>query len=567
MLIRTSDEAIYCLRAVASADVVAVDTETTGLHPYEDDYLTGISVSTREGSWYWPVAHAPSDVPNRDPGPLLAALTGKRQVWHHALFDWAMLAKHGFVPSDDFYDTQVASWLADENLPKGLKERAAFLWGEDAADEKRALRKLFHSPKAGGQGKTWATVTAEDIGAYAAKDTELTLRLYDHYGDMPGLQRELDVQRVLDRMIATGIRVDPDAIARQHDAAHETLRAIEAEFDGTLLTSPKQVAALVYDTWGLDCLVTTKTGGRSVSVEALEAYVGHPGVGRILEYRRLAKACSGYYLPLTDRIGADGRIHPWFSSTRTVTGRLSCSSPNLMTIPRDDTLVGVRDVFVPADGMELWEYDLKAAELRVMASWAGEAHIVDALAGGRDLHSETAEAVFGPGYTGLQRRIAKSLNFGFCYGIGPRRLASYLVKGQGEAVGKAHVDEAARILARYADTYPNVTRLMRGLEAVARRDGIIPLHKEGRYRHFRSPGRQVDYFTALNAIVQGGVGEFMKDVMLAVDPAWRMLLQVHDSLVFEVPPGQGPVLQSHLQTIADDINPFRMRMEWEGKQW
>lgn len=568
MLIRTVDGAADCLRAVAAAEVVAIDTETTGLHPYSGDYVTGVSVATDTGAWYWPVAHVPSGVPNRDPRPLLRLLRDKRQIWHHAKFDWAMLYEGWrWTPSPDSWDTQVAAWLMDENLPTGLKERAAFLWGEDSRAEKVALQRLLRSPKAGGQGKTYATLTAEDMGAYAAKDAELTLRLYRHFEDTTPRavwEHEMAVQRVLYDLTRRGIGIDTERAETLLAEAEAEIADIE-EGVGINLRSTVQVARLVYDEWGLPCYVETPTGDRSTSVAVLSAHEGDSRVARILRHRQLSKAVSAYYRPLLSRVGLDGRVHPSFSSTRTVTGRLSCSDPNLQTIPREDTLSGVREVFRPADGAELWEYDLKAAELRVMASWAGETHIVEALEQGRDLHSETAARIFGPNYTSLQRRVAKGLNFGASYGIGPAKLASTLHS----PVRPKDIAEARKILDSYFETYPRVSAMMRGLEKIARRDGVIPLHKPGRYRRFRSPGRQADYYTALNAVVQGGVGEFMKDVMLeAADlPDGDMLLQVHDSLVVEVEPGAGPKVHQRLQQIADDINPFKMRMEWEAKQW
>ncbi len=586
MLVRDAEEFNQALDWVVTSDTLAIDTETTGLHPYQEDRLTGISVAGRDHltrepwSFYLPVGHAPSEVKNWDPVPLIALIDqsarwGRRHLYHHGKFDWAFMAEA--YPGDlylpgNLHDTKVCAWLADENQRSGLKEQAALWWGEDARAEQKALRALLRG------GKSWADLTAPDIAEYAEKDAVLTAQLFEHQAEhadfsRDALEREHAVQRSLYRMIRTGIRVDASAIERQESQARLALSAVESKFEGVNLDSPKQLAKLLYEDWSLECPQRTPSGAPSTSRAVLETLEGqHPGVAAIMEQRRLRKALSAYYAPLRDRLGRDGRIHPWFSSTSTVTGRFSCSDPNLQTIPRGDTLAGVRDVFVPAEGYELWEYDLSSAELRVIAGFANEPGMISALEEGRDLHGETAASIFGPDFTGLQRRLAKNLNYGFAYGIGPEKFATYIVAGTGKPVTPAVVAAARQILDGYRRTYPRLVRLMSHLESVARSEGRIPLHVDGRFRHFRSPGVQVGYYTALNAIVQGGIGEFMKEVMVNVEPELklagaRLCLQVHDSLVIEVPPGSGRFIAGVLQRIADDLHPFRMRMLWDAAPW
>lgn len=596
-LVRSDEDYLRFLAEIKRSphEPLAVDTETTGLRPYQGDHITGISIARagREG-WYLPVNHVDSrnfsahDVLillNKHPGLL---------VWHHAKFDWAMLTKENprvDLSTHPFYDTQVGAWYYDENLPTGLKENAARLWGEEAKEEQRALKALLRG------GKTWADLMAEEIADYAAKDAELTIRLMDSQvgpsGPKPDneIHRELRFQGVLYRMIARGIRVNPDKIVEQATKARRRMIELEGEFEGVNLDSAPQLRQLVYEDWGVPVKHRTPKGQPSTNRQALEELEGHPKVRELLEYRRLRKAWSAYYRPLYETIGDDGRIHPHFSSTRTVTGRLSCSDPNLMTIPRADTLEGVRDIFLPEDGYELWEYDLKSAELFIQASLCKDENLVRALMNGDDLHNVTAEMVFGPDFTGLQRRLAKNLNYGFSYGIGPRKFATYLVANTPESVTECthwgwpfglpdrpprcescHVCQSAVLLDQYRRAYPRLVRLMRGLEDAAKRDGYLPLHVPGRYRRFRSAGRQVPYYTALNAIVQGGVAELVKDVMLGVEPELdalgaRLCLQVHDSLVIEVPPGSGPEVGQAIQRVTNDVNTFLLPMTWDAQPW
>lgn len=649
-LIRTGADYNQMLRDLkrvsAVGGTIAIDTETTGLRLYLDDRPTGISVAywrddllpalspdTPGGvvSWYLSINHP--DSKNFSPKRLIGAFNRHRgvQVYHHAEFDWKSLTladpKFKVPTIYRLHDTLVHAWLADENNDNRLKSIASVLFGEDAKAEQDHIRALkkgrsaseiyaelralpeWQKPRPASEArteskrladltkKTWSTFTAEDLAAYGARDAELTLMLMEtqvgRYGsDDPTLRRELEFLYVLNDMMGVGITVDAEACISQAQVAQTRLTELAALFEGINLNSPKQLGALVYDDWAIPCKHYTETGARSTAKEALEEHDNDPRIADLLEYRHLNKAMVGYYRPLYETIAEDGRIHPSFSSTRTVTGRLSCSDPNLMTIPRADTLEGVRDLFVAAPGYELWEFDLAQAELRIMASFCEDETLMGALNNGDDLHSLTAERVFGPDFTPLQRRLGKNLNYGFPYGIGPRKFAKYRVAGTSNPVTecaywpwdrhsgvkrprrcyKCHVCMSADDLEGYRRAYPRLVQLMSGLERVARRDGVLPMIVEGRYRHFRSPGKIVHYYTALNAIVQGGVADHVKSVMLR---AWaelkamgaRVCLQVHDSLVIEVLPGTGPAVGKVLQRCSDELDDFLMRMLWDAKAW
>lgn len=578
-LVRTPldyDLLLACIRH--NTGPLAIDTETTGLHPYTVDEIRGISVAGREWEFYLPISHPESR--NFDPQPLLLALRGRQLIFHHGVFDWAFLDQAGMSidwPVTTVWDTQVVNWLMDENLKIGLKESCERIFGIDAGDEKRHLKSL--------KGYTWGTYTAEQIGDYAAKDARLTYDLWKWQKQaigavQPGIslttiKREMETQRNLYRMIRTGIAVDPERILQGEQAFMDRVHRIEQMFQDAEVNpnSPKQVANWLFrDGW--ESTVKTKTGARSVARNVLEdlAGRGHPAASTLLEYRHLAKAVTGYFRPMLSQIGEDGRIHPHFSSVRTVTGRFSCSSPNLQTIPRDDTMPEVRRCFVPEQGWELWGYDLKQAELRVIAGYAGETSMIEALEQGRDLHSETAASIFGDDFTPLQRRLAKNLNFGFAYGIGPAKFATYFAP----VPTPYDVEQARQILAGYKRTYPKVAALLTGMERIAKRDGYVPNYPPGRYRRFRGPGYINEAYTAVNFIVQGGIGEFMKDMMNEwyarheIPSCRRLVLQVHDELVFEIKHRSGAnpdVVREVLQGIADRINPFKMRMEWEMKRW
>ncbi|HXJ69373.1 MAG TPA: DNA polymerase [Verrucomicrobiae bacterium] len=626
------------IRSLHPGEYVAVDTETTGLHVYQDDVCRGMSLTYDLGGqgdlidWYVNVSH--SDLPAVNITPIVEALnvTLATQVYHHAEFDWAVLRKTcpAFeIPAGRFWDTQTIDWMMDENWSHRLKDAAERAFGTEAKDKQRELKaamrgrpigELYAELRAGddprwiGRGTataareearrlheasvyTWATITAELTAPYAMMDTNLTYRLAEWQRELiesnmagldisPDIEREFAFQVVLYEMMRTGIKVNPLAAENLRRDALAKLDELRGYFEGINLGSPQQLQKLLYEEWGVPVTRRTKKGAPSTDRDALEELLGeHPSVEILLEYRALSKAVGTYYNGLLDKRDPHDRIHSAFAMNRTVTGRLASSDPNLQNIPRADTSAEVRSVFVPEPGLELWEYDLAQAEMRVMAGWAGEHNMIDAIEAGRNLHAETAIAIWGAEWGdisldevkkqhGREYTLAKNVGYGYPYGIQAKKIAWYLVKGTGRAITRTEIAEGGRIHAQYKATYPDLARLMGGLQRQADKLGYIPLHVPGRFRRYKGAGyRNTKTYTALNSVVQGAIGEFMKDVMLAVWPEqgthsyFRVCLQIHDSLVCEVLPGMGPQLQVLLQSIADNINPFPMRMLWDAKQW
>lgn len=575
-LVEIVEEAVH-------AEVLAVDTETTGFDTKPHETLRGVSFSYRVNGelrdWYVPLTHPGGR--NFSPAPIRALLdeTDALVCMHNAPFDMNILTQIDVTPVREghLYDTQVGDWLIDENLNHKLKDGLGVRYfGEDAMIEKEALAQITHDT-----GRDFPTFTCRDIAEYAAMDTNLTYRCFERQLEVmgkrpddptPDLRRELQLQHVTAKMLRTGIRVDTERAEGQYAAALARRDELREVFAGTNMNSAKQVGNLIYGDWGLEPYLRTPGGKRSTSKEALEPHAEvDPRVAMVLEHRRMDKACSGFYKPLAKYVADDGRIHPSMSSARTKTGRFTCSDPNLQTIPREDVLKGIRACFIPADGKELWEYDLDSAELRIIGAITREEALFSAMAEGRDLHSETAASVFGPDFTGLQRRLAKNMNYGYPYFIGADKLARYLAAGPPRRVmTPALIGEAKRMKQRYAKTYPRMTAIMGVLKDMAERDGFLPLHKPGRFRRFRTNREGPKYYTALNALVQGAVAEVMKDLMLEVagNVDGIMCLQVHDSLVLEVEPGDGEQVQKQLQGILDEINPFpQMPMPISAKKW
>lgn len=655
--------AVECERGVTSW--CAVDTETTGLHPFSGDVLRGISLATKNkpDGLYFPLTH-PDEENNLPFVQVLEAVqrivdTGVTLVWHHCVFDWMFLSRHGGIRNVDrfpFVDTKVFLWLWDENRTSGLKPASVEFFGGDADAEQRALnewwdgerdkvrarvreakailkvlrRELAKAPEkqkldfAGvydghtynvpvmpESEQTWAPraqqriPTADDkwpvipawvIAPYAAEDAFLTRRLAQYFNlidsDQPfpkGYRRELQMQQVVYRLNVRGLPVDAQALRDAEVSYLSRMSEIEAHFEGKIenLGSSKQKCAYLYEAKGLTPLkFSDKTGAPSASKEALDDYPDDPEVLLLSEYGTKDQGVKMFTKPMLRFISDDGRIHPHFWTTKTVTGRLVCTDPNLMTIPKESSLPEVKAAIVAKPGRKLYRFDLAGAELRVIASHTGDPVLTSAILEGRDLHAETAQAIFGTSEEPY-RGVGKNVNFSIPYEAGPNTLAKYVIKaGLPRATA---VQQAEAIIEGHRKLFPKLHAVKDKLTAIARRDGKIPLHVPGRYRHFRSPGLwDPRYYTAMNAIVQGGIGEFVKDIMLTIEgfrgdvaPAlatWllydvsadglldvEMVLQVHDELYFEGPDVEGldDAILRYLNNVSAVINPFRLPMFWE----
>lgn len=606
------------IRSLRPGSAVAIDTEATGLNIFTTDELRGISVAYRDPthprgsaelrSFYVPISHPHS--PNVDPAPLIDALHGTlaHHTFHNASYDWKALSQAGFKPrwgDKAYHDTETMAWLQNENNRSGLKAQGALWFGEDEAAEQKALKAVMKGnpakhymeyirpgirkghfktarewakEQAAGSKKTWATLTADDIAVYGAQDTNLTLRLeefqrrYD-YGETdpwPDLERELRARESIYRMMDAGVMFRRTEAENLRAKYLQQLVVIEDEFDVNL-ASPQQLARYLYDDLMLPVSRYTDSGGRSTDKEALEELRElHPAVRRIIEYRELAKMAGTYLGPMLAFGDDNDRIHSSLNITGTVTGRLTSSGPNMQNIPRDATNNEIKALYRAPYGFELIEVDLHSAELFVGASIADDVEMMTALSDpDRDFHTETAVKVFGNA-EGQNRTLAKNLNYGIPYGIGAEKFATYLVKGTGRRVSKQHIMVARSIIQRHRAAWPQTHTAIGRLTKFAEAHNYIPLHVPGRYRHFRGPGLHVPAYTAFNAVVQGGVAELVKDVMIAVEPELeylgaRMVLQVHDSLWIEVPTGNKSAVLRVVQEVTDGINPFKLRLTWDAK--
>ena len=545
-----------------AAEEFAFDVETDSLDPLRAN-LVGISLSVEPGrACYIPLAHDyPGAPPQLDRAHVLDALRplladpARRKLGHHGKYDIHVMRRHGIDVAGYADDTMLESFVHNATASRHDMDSLArrYLGLEtktyDDVTGKGAKRIPF------------AHVALDDATRYAAEDADVTLRLHRVLGPQlaaePALERvyreiEIPLVQVLARIEANGVMVDADELRRQSaDLGRRMLaaqqKATELAGRSFNLDSTKQLCALLYDELALPTLVKTPKGQPSVNEEALEAIAELHELPRvILEYRGLAKLRGTYTDKLPEMINPEtGRLHTSYHQAGAATGRLASSDPNLQNIPiRTDDGRRIRTAFVAPPGRRIVACDYSQIELRIMAHLSQDAGLLQAFASGVDIHRATAAEVFGRALdevTSNERRAAKAINFGLMYGMGAFGLARNLGVGRGEAQD---------YIALYFSRYPGVRDYMDRTRQQAHEQGYVEtvfgrrLYLEN--INARNAGlRAGAERAAINAPMQGTAADIIKRAMLAID-AWladalpdaKMILQVHDELVFEVAEGE-----------------------------
>jgi DNA polymerase-1 len=586
-----------------AAPLVAIDTETTSLQPRDAELLgLGLAASPTE-AWYLSFGHRPPDgdlaapapVPNLPPltdpacAPLVALLTDPavKKAGHHVKYDWQVLRRAGVELQGVAFDSMLAAFV----LQSG---RRSFALDTLSLDELgRGMRSYTDLVKRGRTAIPFAEVPVPDAAAYCGADCTTVLELHDVYAPQlvatPSIDRllrevELPLTPVLVDLEWAGIRVDVDLLRRLGSELARDLETLSGQIAGVAgenlnLNSPKQLAAVLFEKHQLPVLRRTKTGP-STDAAVLEelAGMGHELPQLILDYRELQKLKSTYAdtLPLEVNAGT-GRIHTSFVQTGAATGRLSSTDPNLQNIPvRTPRGAAIRRAFVPAEGWTLLVADYSQIELRLMAHLSGDPAFVEAFRAGGDIHRQTAALVFNvplADVTPDQRARAKTINFGIIYGQGPFAL--------GRSLGITQ-DEAKEFIAQYFTRFAGVRAYLNDTVEFAKREGYVEtILGRRRYipelkdRNFNT--RSYGERNAQNSPLQGSAADLIKLAMIRIHAllgarglASRMLLQVHDELVFEVPPGELPAMRTLVKEQMETVFPLRVPLVadvGEGANW
>jgi DNA polymerase-1 len=565
-LVQTLDDLKRWVDAATEAGRVAVDTETTSLDAMRAK-LVGVSLSVEPGrACYVPLGHRPPDgeLMGEAPAqiPLDEALDVLRpmledpsvmKVGQNLKYDMLVLSRPPYAielaPADD---TMLMSFVLDAGAHgHGMDELSELHLGHTPIPIKELI----------GTGKSQITfdlVPVERACTYAAEDADVTLRLDQVLKPRLVAEHMLSVYETLERPLAPvlvamerrGIKVDKGALAKLSRDFAKRIAALEDEVyelagHAFQIGSTKQLGGVLFDEMGLAGGKKGKTGAYGTDAGVLEdlAAQGHDLPARVLDWRQLTKLKSTYSDTLVEQINPEtGRVHTSYAMAGAATGRLSSTDPNLQNIPvRTEEGRKIRHAFVAETGFRLMSADYSQIELRLLAHVARIAPLIEAFRHGADIHALTAAQVFGVPegkVDALTRRSAKTINFGIIYGISPFGLARQLGIAQGEA--KAYIDA-------YFARYPGIRDYMDETKAFARANGHVRTIF-GRRCHLtgindRNPARRgFAERQAINAPLQGSAADIIKRAMIRMQPALdeanlgaRMLLQVHDELVFEVP--------------------------------
>lgn len=581
--VRTEDDLIDLLAELADADLIAFDSETTGLDPLQAD-LVGLSFATEEGrAWYVPFnLEAPllgdgASERREARDRLLDRLrrvferVDRRKCAQNAKYDMLALRRAGVRVQGLVQDTLIASFCLDpESRRHGLDDLALRHFGH----RKIPTSELIGT---GRNQRSMAEVPVDEVSRYACEDADFTLRLARRFA--PRLESEsvgdlyrdveLPLVEVLADMEWEGVRLDVAQLEQLTERLTERAAELEQgvwelageEFN---LGSPKQLSEVLFEKLkiqGKRRIRKTKTGF-STDEATLSSLEDQPIAGKVLEYRSLTKLRGTYTEALPKMVHPDtGRLHTSYSQVGAVTGRLASSDPNLQNIPiRTELGREIRKAFVPREeGWTLLSADYSQIELRILAHLSEDEHLCRAFREGADIHTDTAARIFGVApalVAGDLRARAKAINFGIMYGMGANRLARDTGMSRKEAA--AFIDD-------YFKAYPGVKRYLDETRATAREVGYVTTML-GRRRSLEADFASGNARTqaqaenaAVNTPIQGSAADIIKLAMLRLHAAVReqglasrMILQVHDELVFDVAPGE-------LETVRELV-----RKEMEG---
>lgn len=552
-------------------DTVSFDCENNGhLNLFDNGVIvTGFSVAAKVNgvlvSEYFPVAHGRGVNYAREVWePVLRKLITKKVIMHNAKIDMRMAAmlldEPGIAPFETFFDTTRMCHMVNENKPAMYSlENCCQLYlgypGKVRSFEFNALMAVYG----------WAKIAPTEIREYAEADAEATYLLWEKVATLlaaePGAENikywktlEMPNFKALYRMQDLGVAVDLDFCKEWEDRSEQAMYNIRREL-GFDPAKPSQLKPVIYETLGLPVILNKKPNKQGIRMPtldraAMERYdlmmerSGNPIARKIIEYRGWNKALTSYYRPYQEKVDPDGRIRPDYASHGTVTGRFACSNPNLQQIPKETEnkpwSAQVKSCFIPIEGHELWEFDYSQLELRLGAAFGNDLKLLEIFndPSERDIFSEMAAAM------GWSRNDTKTFVYSVDYGAG---------KGRVSDVFGVSKDKAQQLIDEFYETYTGLGRINGRSKAEAETTRRLRLWS-GRYRHFES---SEEGYKAFNSLIQGGSADLVKKVMNDIRrelPEVRMLLQVHDSLWFELPTAQRDRLKRDIVKIME--NPF-----------
>ncbi len=580
------------LARLQSAELVAIDTETTSLDELRAE-IVGISFSVEPGTAaYVPLQHSGPDAPEQLPlGEVLARLkpwledATRPKLGQHIKYDRHVFKNHGIDVRGYAHDTMLQSYVLEVHKPHGLASLAERHTGRTGISYEDLCGK-------GAKQIPFAQVEVDKAAAYSCEDSDQTLDV--HRVLWPLLQADEKLRGIYELEMASserlfriernGVLIDAATLATQsHELGQRILQLEQEAYDIAgqpfNLGSPKQLGEIFFDKLGMPVVKKTATGARSTDEEVLEKLAeDYPLPAKLLEHRSLSKLKGTY----TDKLAQlalprTGRVHTHYAQAVAVTGRLSSNDPNLQNIPiRTPEGRRVREAFIAAPGHVIASADYSQIELRIMAHLSGDESLLRAFHEGRDVHRATASEVFNvelEQVSSEQRRYAKVINFGLIYGMSSFGLAKNL--GIETKAAAAYID-------RYFQRYPGVKRYMDETVEFARDHGYVET-VFGRRLYLvdinggSGPRKKAAERQAINAPMQGTAADLIKKAMVAVQAELdarqsevRVIMQVHDELVFELPEGESDWVRTEIPRLMAGVADLKVPLLAEvglGPNW
>lgn len=566
------------LESLESESIIAFDTETTGLNAREAK-IVGFSFCVSENeAFYVPLNHTylavPSQISMQTAKRALGQIYSHFIIGHNLKYDFAIIENNfKLTPPKKYADTMILAWLYNPSLRVNMDDLALRLFDY----------KTLHFESVVKKGENFASVELEKACNYAAEDAYITLRFYLYFLKnlepnllKLGFESEFNFIEVLRKMEQSGIKLETQKLQNLMQEFEKEIKLLSEEIytlcdDKFNLNSPKQVGDVLFEKLNLPSAKKTKTG-YSTDEKVLENLVDkHPVVSKILAYRELAKLYSTYCEPLLKLALKDenSRIYSSFLQTGTATGRLSSKEPNLQNIPAHGQYAkDYKSCFIAEDGFSFISLDYSQIELRMLAHFSEDEKLLEAFKNDEDIHARTAIMIFGENNYET-RSVAKSINFGLIYGMGYKTLSQNL---------KIEASLAKEYIEKYFANFTSIKSYFERVKNEAKINGYIST-LSGRKRYFdfaNAKPMQVAMYEreSINSILQGSAADIIKLAMLELykelDADKRLILQIHDELIFEVKDELCEKFEKRARDIMENIVKLKVNLKTSSsiaKNW